>query len=617
MNPIQQTDIDFFRSVLGEKFVLVDAESLTNNAHDQTEDLQFFPEVVLRPENPNEISSILKHCNQRNIPVTTRGGGTGLSGAALPVFGGVVLAMSRFDHIIEIDERNLQATVEPGVITQVFQEAVIEKGLFYPPDPSSRGTCFIGGNLAHCSGGPRAVKYGVTRDYVLDLEVVLASGEIIHTGAKVLKNSTGYNLTQLMIGSEGTLAVITKVVFKLLPYPRMNKVLLAPFRSPLDACAAVSAIFRAGIIPSALEFMERDAIDWTLKFRSDINIQIGEDEQAHLLIEVDGNDEETILKDIERIVPVLEEHRCMDILFAESDAQKTDLWKLRRSVAEAVKSNSTYKEEDTVVPRAELPALLTAVKEIGAKYGFKSVCYGHAGDGNLHVNIIKGDLTEEQWKTDVTLGIRELFTRVVELGGTLSGEHGIGLVQQPYMDIAFNKIQLDLMRGIKATFDPNNILNPGKIFTSPLHPGDTQHPGDSSPGNTGTTDNEDTQVYEGSGRFLWHDLTVKDASKVSEFYEKVTGWERQSFDMGGYNDYVMSPEEGEDPIAGICYARGSNKDIPPQWLMYVNVKNLDKSLEKCTLLGGKVIGEKRKMGDDGKYYCLIQDPAGAFMMICG
>lgn len=604
MNPIQQTDIDFFRSVLGEKFVLVDAESLANSSHDETEDLQFFPEVVLRPGNPEEVSSILKHCNQRVIPVTTRGGGTGLSGAALPVFGGVVLAMSRFDRIIEIDERNLQATVEPGVITQVFQEAVIEKGLFYPPDPSSRGTCFVGGNLAHCSGGPRAVKYGVTRDYVLDLEVILASGEIIHTGAKVLKNSTGYNLTQLMIGSEGTLAVITKVVFKLLPYPRMNKVLLAPFRSPLDACAAVSAIFRAGIIPSALEFMERDAIDWTLKFRSDINIQIGEDEQAHLLIEVDGNDEETIMKDIERIVPVLEEHRCMDILFAESDAQKTDLWKLRRSVAEAVKSNSTYKEEDTVVPRAELPALLTAVKEIGAKYGFKSVCYGHAGDGNLHVNIIQGDLTEDQWKTDVTLGIRELFTRVVKLGGTLSGEHGIGLVQQPYMDIAFNKIQLDLMRGIKATFDPNNILNPGKIFTAPQQPEPLQ-PEDESPG------------YEGSGRFLWHDLTVKDASKVSEFYEKVTGWERQGFDMGGYNDYVMSPEEGEDPIAGICYARGSNKDIPPQWLMYVNVKNLDKSISAVKRFGGKVIGEKSKMGDDGKFYCLIQDPAGAFMMICG
>ena len=458
--------LNFFKTIVGDNFVFTDSETLESHAHDETEDLKYFPDVVLKPGDTAEVSSILKYCNAHKIPVTTRGGGTGLSGAALPILGGVVLAMSRFNKILEIDENNLQATVEPGVITQVFQETVIEKGLFYPPDPSSRGTCFIGGNLAHCSGGPRAVKYGVTRDYVLDLEVVLASGDVIRTGAKVLKNSTGYNLTQLFVGSEGTLGVITKVVFKLLPYPQINKVLLAPFRSPEKACEAVSAIFRAGIIPSALEFMERDAIDWTLKFRSDINLQIGEEEKAHLLIEVDGNDEEQILKDIEKIVPVLEQFECMEIHFAESEAQKTDLWKLRRSVAEAVKSNSTYKEEDTVVPRAELPELLSGVKKIGEKYGFNSVCYGHAGDGNLHVNIIKGNLSEEQWKNDVTLGIREIFELVVKLGGTLSGEHGIGLVQQPYMNIKFPEIQLELMRKIKFAFDPEGILNPGKIFTA-------------------------------------------------------------------------------------------------------------------------------------------------------
>ncbi len=463
-NDSQNSHLHFFSNIIGDEHVFVDQETLHTHASDETEDLKFLPDCVLKPGTTLEISKILQYCNTNKIPVTTRGGGTGLSGAALPIHGGVVLAMSRFNKIIEIDERNLQATIEPGVITQVFQEAVIEKGLFYPPDPSSRGTCFIGGNLAHCSGGPRAVKYGVTRDYVLDLEVVLANGDIIQTGAKVLKNSTGYNLTQLFVGSEGTLGIITKVVFKLLPYPAMNKVLLAPFRSPEKACAAVSAIFRAGIIPSALEFMERDAIDWTLKFRSDINLQIGPDEQAHLLIEVDGNDEETILKDIDKIAAVLEQFDCMDIHFAESEAQKSDLWKLRRSVAEAVKSNSTYKEEDTVVPRAELPVLLSGVKEIGEKFGFNTVCYGHAGDGNLHVNIIKGDLTEDQWNTDVTKGIREIFQLVVSLGGTLSGEHGIGLVQQPYMNIKFPEIQLELMRKIKFAFDPEGILNPGKIF---------------------------------------------------------------------------------------------------------------------------------------------------------
>ncbi|MEX1187803.1 MAG: FAD-linked oxidase C-terminal domain-containing protein [Bacteroidia bacterium] len=455
-----------FENIAGKEFVHVDEESLFENSHDETEDLSYLPEAVIFPANTKQVSDILRYCHQHGISVTTRGGGTGLSGGALPVNAGIVIAMKRFNRILEIDERNLQATVEPGVITQVFQEAVIEKGLFYPPDPSSRGTCFIGGNLAHCSGGPRAVKYGVTRDYVLDLEVVLANGDVIRTGAKVLKNSTGYNLTQLMVGSEGTLGVITQVVFKLIPYPRLNKVMLAPFASSMDACAAVSAIFRAGIIPSALEFMERDAIDWTLRFRDDIALKIGDNEQAHLLIEIDGNDEEVILKEVEKIVPVLEEHQCMDILFAESEAQKADLWKLRRSVAEAVKSNSVYKEEDTVVPRAELPALLKGVKEIGEKYGFKSVCYGHAGDGNLHVNIIKGDLSEQVWKEEISKGIREIFTLVVSLGGTLSGEHGIGLVQQPYMDIAFSEIQLNLMKEIKKAFDPKNILNPGKIFNN-------------------------------------------------------------------------------------------------------------------------------------------------------
>lgn len=454
----------FFRSVCGNEFVWVDDETCKDNSHDETEDLRYPPEWVVAPANAEEISRLLKYCNAEKIPVTTRGGGTGLSGGALPIKGGLVIRMQRFNRILEIDEQNLQARVQPGVITQVFQETVIEKGLYYPPDPSSRGSCFIGGNLAHNSGGPRAVKYGVTRDYVLDLEVVLADGAIIRTGARVLKNSTGYNLTQLMVGSEGTLGIITEVVFKLIPYPPLNKVLLAPFRNPKDACAAVSAIFRAGVIPSALEFMERDAIEWTLRFRDDIALQIGAEEQAHLLIEVDGNHEEQIMRDIETIVPVLETFGCMDIHFAESEAQKADLWKLRRSVAEAVKSNSTYKEEDTVVPRAALPELLEGVKLIGTKYGFKSVCYGHAGDGNLHVNIIRGELSETQWKQDITKGIREIFTLVVSLGGTLSGEHGIGLVQQPYMDIRFSEMQLNLMRQIKAVFDPNNILNPGKIF---------------------------------------------------------------------------------------------------------------------------------------------------------
>lgn len=464
MQRLESSDIQYFTSFLSPDAIINDFESLITFASDETEDLSFRPEIAIKPRNKNEVSLILKHCNERKIPVTVRGGGTGLSGGALPINGGVVISMERFNKIIEIDERNLQARVEPGVITQIFQEEVIKKGLYYPPDPSSRGSCYLGGNIAHNSGGPRAVKYGVTRDFVLSLEVVLADGNIIETGANVLKNSTGYNLTQLLIGSEGTLGIVTAITFKLVPYPRLTKILLAPFFNAVNACEAVSAIFRAGIIPSAMEFMERDAIDWTLKYKTDITIQISPEEQAHLLIEVDGNDEIVLQNDIEKIYEVLQQFNCGEILFAENESQKADLWRLRRSVAEAVKSNSIYKEEDTVVPRAELPNLLSGVKEIGRKYGFKSICYGHAGDGNLHVNIIKGDLNDEYWKTEITKGIREIFELTVRLGGTLSGEHGIGYVQKNYMNIKFPELHLQLMRDIKKVFDPNGILNPGKIF---------------------------------------------------------------------------------------------------------------------------------------------------------
>ncbi|MGI8893674.1 MAG: FAD-binding oxidoreductase [Bacteroidia bacterium] len=449
--------------IAGEEFVLADAEVLENYSHDETEDLRFLPEVVVKPQNKEEISAILKLCNEKKIPVTPRGAGTGLSGGALPLLGGVLISMERFNKIIEIDERNLQATVEPGVITQVFQQAVMEKGLFYPPDPASRGSCFLGGNLAENSGGPRAVKYGVTKDYVLNLEVVLANGEIIYTGANVLKNATGYNLTQLIVGSEGTLGIITKIVFKLLPFPRHDLLMLVPFFSAEKACEAVSAIFRAGIIPSALEFMERDAIDWVMQY-VDVSMPVKDEIQAHLLIEVDGNDTDYLFKECEKITEILYQYECDEVLFAETSQQKENLWKMRRSVGEAVKSHSIYKEEDTVVPRAELPVLLKGVKEIGSLYGFKSVCYGHAGAGNLHVNIIKGNMSDDDWKYKIPEGIREIFKLCVKLGGTISGEHGIGLVQKEYINIAFSDVQIDLQKEIKRVFDPNLILNPGKIF---------------------------------------------------------------------------------------------------------------------------------------------------------
>ncbi len=460
---ISGEDVTFFKSVIGEANVLYDSESLEKYSHDETEDLRFPPEVVLKPSSPEEISSILSYCNERSIPVTPRGAGTGLSGGALPVFGGVILSSEKLNRILFIDERNHQVTVEPGVITQVLQDAVREKGLFYPPDPASKGSCFIGGNISENSGGPKAVKYGVVKDYVLNLEMVLPDGEIIWTGANVLKNATGYNLTQLVVGSEGTLGVVTKIVLRLIPHPQHDLLMLVPFKSATQACEAVNAVFQAGIIPSAMEFMERDAIDWAMRF-VETNVEVADDVEAHLLIEVDGNDEEVLMKQMEKITDILQQFSIGEILFADTSDQKASLWKLRRSVAEAVKRNSVYKEEDTVVPRAELPALLSGVKSIGKKYGFKSVCYGHVGDGNLHVNVIKGDLSDEDWTEKLPQGIREIFQLCVKLGGTLSGEHGIGWVQKPYMDIAFNATQMKLMQQIKNVFDPNGILNPGKIF---------------------------------------------------------------------------------------------------------------------------------------------------------
>ncbi len=456
------------KAIVGASYFFDDTEITNDYGHDETEDLLFPPQIVVKPADAFQISEIVKIAYQNEIPVVPVGGRTGLSGGALSVFGGIAIALERLNSIVEIDEKNLQVTVEPGVVTQTLQETLLEKNLFYPVDPSSRGSCFIGGNVAENSGGARAVKYGVTKDYVLNLEVVLPNGEIIWTGANTLKNSTGYNLTALMVGSEGTLGIVTKIVLKLLPKRHHEVLMLVPFFDAKEACEAVSRIFRAGIIPSALEFMERDAIDWTLQYIDGVNLQIKEEVQAHLLIEVDGNFPDVLFAEAEKITTVLEDFNIDEILFADTEDQKNALWKLRRAVGEAVKANSIYKEEDTVVPRYELPTLLEGIKNIGKKYGFKSVCYGHAGDGNLHVNIIKADMTDAAWQNEIPKAIREIFELTVALKGTLSGEHGIGFVQKNYMDIAFSNVQLQLLKGIKQLFDPKNIMNPGKVLPDHL-----------------------------------------------------------------------------------------------------------------------------------------------------
>ena len=458
-------DLLYLRDIVGDNYVFTEEEKLFSYSHDETEDLSFPPEVVVQPSNVNQVAAIIKYCNEKSISITPCGARTGLSGGSLPVFGGIALSIERLNSIVEIDERNLQATVEPGVINQVFREAVEKKGLFYPPDPASKGSCFLGGNIAENAGGPKALKYGVTKDYVLNLEVVLPTGDIIWTGANVLKNSTGYNLTQLMIGSEGTLAVITKAVVRLLPLPTHRMLLLVPFEIDIEACDTVNEILSNEIIPSALEFMEKDAIIFVRDHNyADIPFILTREISSYLLIELDGNNRENLFSDAEKIYEILKKYKCGEVILADSPLEQERIWKVRRSIGLAVKAFSTYKEEDTVVPRGHLVDLLVGVKKIGKKYNFKSICYGHAGDGNLHVNILKEGLTDFQWGHILKQAIREIFELCVKLGGTISGEHGIGYVQKDYMDIPFSIVNLELQKKIKSLFDPKHILNPGKVF---------------------------------------------------------------------------------------------------------------------------------------------------------
>jgi len=449
-------------SIVGPENVLRDDEAKDRYGRDETEDYFFPPEAVVKPADTAQVSAVMALASAHRIPVTPRGAGTGLSGGALPVHGGISLSLERMDRILEIDTQNAQAVVEPGVTTQRLQEEVARVGLYYPPDPSSRGSSHLGGNIAEGAGGPHAVKYGVTKDYVLGLEAVLTSGEIIRTGAPVLKNATGYNLTQLLIGSEGTLAIVTRIILRLIPLPQLRKVVLVAFPTLESAAAAVAKIFQHGIVPAAVEFLERAAVR-VAEERQGKKFPNG-DAAAQLLIEVDGNDENTLQQEILAIAEVVQNAGAVDVLLAEDRQKVEDVWTLRRGIGEAVKSISPYREEDTVVPRAELPRLVKGVKEICTRYGITSICYGHAGDGNVHVNILKDRLDDQTWNATIENAVREILALTVSLGGTISGEHGVGFAQRPYLPLALGPVERRLLREIKRTFDPLDILNPGKIL---------------------------------------------------------------------------------------------------------------------------------------------------------
>jgi len=441
-----------------------DKELLFNHSHDETENLSYLPAAVFIPKTTTELQTLVKWAAKNKIPLTTQGARTGLAGGALPVAGGIAVSMEKMNSIIAIDADNFQITVEAGLITGEINRTIKDLGLFYPAEPSSKDSSFIGGNVATNAGGARAVKYGVTRDYVLNLEVILPNGELIWTGANTLKNSTGYNLTQLIAGSEGTLAIITKVVLKLVALPTHRLVLWAEFDDILEAGKAVTSVFKGGLLPAAIEFMEKEAVEVGIAYLNHNPTGKKLDKAAYLLIELDGNQPEVLQKDAETLFEILQQHQVGEILYADNAQQQEELWKLRRCIGHAVKISSIYKEEDTVVPRAQLPALIVFIKNLAQQHNFKAICYGHAGDGNLHVNILRGNLSQTFWEEELPQLISVLFEYVKQLGGTISGEHGIGWVQKKYLSIVCSPAHIELLKMVKKAFDPEGILNPNKIF---------------------------------------------------------------------------------------------------------------------------------------------------------
>ena len=440
----------------------VDPTTLGRYSQDETEDLRFRPDAVALPSSTAEVQAILEFAHEHRIPVTPRGAGTGLSGGALPVAGGIVLSLERMNRIREIDRRNLVAVAEAGVVTGDLQRAVDAVGLFYPPDPSSRDSCQLGGNIAEDAAGPRSAKYGTTRRYVLGLEAVLADGSLLCTGGKNRKDATGYNLTQLLVGSEGTLAVVTAATLRLLARPAATLTMILPFPTLEAAAAAVERIFSEGFDPAACEIAERAALAAVARVEALPRELAGA--EAMLLVELDGGDAEALLDAAAGIDTLAQALGAGAALVADDAAGQRRLWQIRRRIGEAVKQLSVYKEADTVVPRAALAELVRSARAAAARQGLTAICYGHAGDGNLHVNLLRGELPAGSWADRRDRAEEELFRAVVALGGKISGEHGIGLVQRSLLALALPPAEIAAMRAVKAALDPLGILNPGKIF---------------------------------------------------------------------------------------------------------------------------------------------------------
>lgn len=467
-NPVTAEIVRELIDIVSERYVIHgDPDKLEPYSHDEIPDPEYahMPEAVVRPDSAEQIAAIMKLANREHIAVTPRGAGSGLSGGAVPLHGGIVLLVDRMNRILEVDEENMMVVVEPGVVTAEINEVLADKGLFYAGYPMSLETCYIGGNVAENAGGGKAVKYGVTGRYVTGLEVVTPTGDLVQLGGKLIKDVTGYNMIGLMVGSEGTLGIFTKITLKLLPLPKANVDLLVLFASAEEAIGAVPRIMtRGGIIPTAIEFMDRSSVRAACEY---LNESIPYQQAgAMLLITVDGPDERQVIREYETIGEQCLEGGAIEVYVADNATTSERVWKVRRNIAEAFAIISVHQgNEDLVVPMAAIPKLVAGMERLAEKYGVRVPAYGHAGDGNLHTRIVKNpDWSMEQWNETFPKVLGELYTLTAELGGRISGEHGIGHKRKKYMEMFVSPEYLDMLRSLKHAMDPNGVLNPGKIF---------------------------------------------------------------------------------------------------------------------------------------------------------
>ena len=461
----QRAWLESLRQTLNPNDLITDPDRLASFSGDETRDLHHFPEAAAFPRSVAQVSAVLRVCSEHRIPIVPRGGGSGVSGGAAAIHGGLVLSLRHLNRIVALDARNMTVTVEAGMVTGTLQDRLAEKGLRLPPDPGSRDWCQIGGNLAEAAAGPKSVKYGAFRDYVLNLEVVLADGRVIWTGADVRKFACGYNLTHLMLGSEGTLGVITKAVFRLVPAAPESVLLRMGFTTLEAATDMICGVFTSGLTPSEVEIVDRDAIALAQPL---CDAPADPDLAAYLWIGFDGREADILMADAERAADLAESIGCADLLFASDPDQVRRLWTYRHRIGPAVIETTPFRDVDLSFPRAALADVVHMVKEVGRRYGFRTAIFGHAGDGNLHVNVLRDALDEAAWQGPVREGIADIYRRVCAMGGTLSGEHGVGCTLTPYLEEALGSTRLALMAGIKKVFDPQGILNPGKIVETPI-----------------------------------------------------------------------------------------------------------------------------------------------------